>query len=362
MRLYGALTATVLLPGCLFGYATGVWVSRVSDRDDRWDTWGRWDSWDRWDSGTEACAQAELQSVWPEDGHTRVYPWTTVLAHFGGQDPFRWLDIPEAWSEGLYWASYDDSGTRVEARLDGPLTPNTSYTVTISTCAGYTEAEFTTAAVGGDVVDAVALAGRTWRLDRDEARIIHPWSLNDLLQGLSTQPMRFTLVDDGAGGLVPRMSWEGEDGAEQDWCVPSTDWPEMSLTENPYTTGLSEALTLATPALSVGEGVDLPMESVWMEGAFSQDGVRWAGELWAWVDARGLTTLLEVDADGVCALVSATGADCELCADGQPYCFPLGVAGLFATEVSAASPVEQVRERDCDARCPASADNPDCGG
>ena len=83
----------------------------------------------------------------------------------------------------------------------------------------------------------------------------------------------------------------------------------------------------------------------------------------ATVDARELLDLFDEllnvdDEDEICDLLAAFGGGCEKCVDGELYCSPVEVEGLYSRWV--ADPVDEVGQANCHEECPTSYANPDC--
>lgn len=343
--------------GCVFGYLLGRTVYDVNTED----TWGWRDTWRWWDTrdtGWSDCGSPDPRFLFPADGQERVYPWTSFRIELDQVDNYTWLALTGG-ASAPQWATFDLDGTSVRARLQDPLEAGVTYEMVLYGCGGELSTELRVADVGEDAVDAATLPGRLWRLDPGEATILEPWTVDGAVEAVYGERLLLSVLDDGAGGLVPVVAWEGVIPRQQDWCLPTVDWPALSLDDNPFTTGSAEVMSWPLPEQDDVQAA-LSLEQVWLEGGFKGDGSLWVGELQALADMRSVAELLGTPEDEACALLASLGAECTPCADGEPACMTLHAGGLTALELSGEAPVERVAARDCHARCPDSATNPDC--
>jgi hypothetical protein len=239
------------------------------------------------------------------------------------------------------------SGSIISFTPSAPLANATTYSATLSHCAGSQDITFTTSALGGALEGgADSLVGMTYAVALDEARFVKPEGVGGLLGGLLTQDILIGVTEatDTDLKLIGALSQEGS--TDQDMCEPSIDFPVAAdFTTAPYFSIESDALSL-----SAG-GFDISINDFTLAGDFSADGSMIGGAVLAGlIDARDLTGALigaglitDDDPQAVCDLISAFGVVCEACSDGEDYCLTIHVDQIDAMSTGA----ELVAQDEC---------------
>lgn len=256
--------------------------------------------------------------------------------------------------------AWSPDGRRALLSRPSPLSPQTPWSLLLSTGCEPTLASFTTSSTGQPIATA-SVAGRSYQLD--------PSPLRGLLPALDDHALRAA-----ADQVLPTMalhveSWSATARSYQIAFFgdrPSPDHPDpprvitrpapqtgWQLTENPFVqldvTGdqaqipllLAGPLGLAVPFLDLPTVPDhrapVQVDRIVLSGAFSADRTRIEGlRLKVQADARQLAQALadqglRVSPGQLCTGARRFGARCQPCPDGFVSCLTSDIDGLEAT-------------------------------
>ena len=265
----------------------------------------------------------DIVEVWPNDGEDSVYYRTPIEFTLASTDGSESITV-----EGLDGTSAVVENTVVFTPT-APLTPSTSYTVSLDWCGGPTTTTWTTSDVGAEVSEST-LVGATYALDLGSGRFVYPAGIGPLIQSQLEQPILIGVTSIDASELS-MMGALGLTDLTQDMCTPSIAFPvPANFDENPYFVIDADSITLDI------EGVEVMIEDMNISGAFAPDGSKIAGATLAGaIDTRPLAGLLGATGDdnAICDLVVTLGVTCETCPDGSEYCLSVLVDSMEAEMV-----------------------------
>ena len=219
---------------------------------------------------------------------------------------------------------------------NAPLTPSTSYSATLTHCAGENTIGFRTTSIGAPLEAGVDLVGKTYVVNLDDARFVKPAGVGALLLGLLEQYLLLgvTAGSDSEIQILGASSKSKED-TDQNTCEPSIDFPTADFNEPFFSVGPERT------SLSVG-GMSVVISDLILSGDFASDGSYIGGAILAGlIDARDLAGVLvdnglieDEDPSAVCDLIATFGVLCEECGDGADYCLSIYVDQITAMEDS----------------------------
>lgn len=288
----------------------------------------------------------------PEDGATEVFIGDTIEVTFSDVD------------ESATLAVLTPTGAQVEGSLawrdttlvytpDAPLSPESSYTVTVDFSCGDPSIAFTTSATGKPL--AADLSDRTYDMSLDGARILQPSGVQDLVESfLGTDVLAGVQSTSPSLQLLGAIATDGSDPLTQDPCTPTVPFPTGDFDASP-----SFVMGPSDETFAVGEAV-LTVYDLEITGAFTADGRAVHGiTLTGLADTRQVGQILSDSASEqtACNLASAAGVLCEPCPDGENLCITIVADRISAAEVPGLTlaPVDDP----CDnALC---SEEPECG-
>jgi hypothetical protein len=147
------------------------------------------------------------------------------------------------------------------------------------------------------------------------------------------------------GGMNVRMAFG--DGAAQDPCAPTSDFPAATFTGSDFDFGPSTT-TFYTTTTSF-EVLDLAGMGTVSSGGSSLDDLELSGR----VDLRQAIGFAGFDdVDNLCSTFSELGLTCADCGDGSATCVDLELAGMSAASVDI--DVQPISASEAAAACPAT--------
>ena len=236
------------------------------------------------------------------------------------------------------------------------LTPETTYTVTLTSCEGEQVAEtsFRTGVVGSEVA-ATDVEGKTYVLEVGEdsgANFIQPPGVGPVLQdALVDYEIDILIGVEAVGASDITLMGALGDGASplgQSTCYPSIDFPNAGFSENPYFEVSANSFEI-----SLG-GNTFTLNNLEVNGAFAPGGSSIAGAtLSGDVDTRELVPILAEggEDDAVCEMAVPFNVYCEACADGTgDFCLSALVTNIGASEVAGLTltAIAESETDDCD--------------
>jgi hypothetical protein len=299
--------------------------------------------------GDGGCT-TEVAPGYPAAGAADFYYRSALDASLTNGDGSEVMVVKDAAGAELAGTSASD-GSTVTFAPDSPLTPNTEYSVEITTCAAEPVAyTFSTSGIGTPT-DGCDLTGQTFVVDLQNARFVEPAGVAELLLGQLEDSILLSATEVNADSISMIGALGDANGAQDECTVSLNDFPAASYAD-PYFELDADNLTLSV------SGIDITIDSFAISGDFASDcsgfgGGTLAGEL----DARTLAPLLGdllgiTDPDEVCATLTGFGVTCAPCAsDGAEYCVEVYVDQLGAEAKAGA--LQVITDADVEA-------NPDC--
>jgi hypothetical protein len=312
--------------------------------------------------GTDSVAcDAALVGAAPADGSTDHDYRAAISFTLSAEDASAAISVVDAGGADVPGAAVGSEGDTVWTFTPAAeLLPETSYTATLAFCADTDEpasesATFTTVAEI-DPFDC-DLTGKTFWVDLQSATWNEPAGVAPLLLGGLENDILLG-VERHEGAEVDIVGAADDGARAQDYCQATWAFPtgDFSL----------------APAFSVGpedtevsfNGSPMTMEQLSIEGEFSRDCSSLDdAELTAQIDVRSIKELVGEllgveDPDTICTLMAGFGTACAACpSDGEPYCIPVEVDGVAATETGSPMvcvadayyhPLCRVNDSDCD--------------
>lgn len=237
------------------------------------------------------------------------YPDATLAADFPG--------VPAMLEGGEIW-------TWTPA---APLSPNTAYAVSINTCAGRSELDFTTSDLGSTLVQPLDLIGTPFLVEFDDARFVKPPNVGSILQQYMTSGLYLVPTAHDETSIVMFGATTLPESADQAYCAPTVDLPAGTFDDVGYFSlggGGSYVVQVS--------GMDVEISDLTIEGTFAPDGLYFGGgRISGNIDTRPLDTLVDEEAEEgyVCDLLVGLGTSCVPCANGERFCIELEIDQLF---------------------------------
>ena len=305
-------------------------TGQIDDTSAPADDTGHPDTQDTQDS-TPPCT-ATVVSNFPEDGATDVALDATPSVVLSEADPSATLesDIP-----GTFTVS--DDGLTLTWVADGALDPDTTYSVSTTTCASSDSFSFTTIAAETPSF----LVDRTWELDLAGGTITEP-ALLDSLIGDSLVPGLLGVSAAGPGTVDLRVAAYDDTDASvhQDYCLATSDVDGASYDAG-VVHGYADEIWVTLIA-----GDPVPVYHLDFSGEWSDDGTEFShGVLQGQLDARYVSDWMSMTADQLCALATTFGFPCDDCPDGEKYCVGMRIEDLSGAEIP--TTLVEVTASDC---------------
>ncbi len=292
------------------------------------------------DAGTVPCETTLVASV-PADGATDHDYRAPIVFTLAAPDAASSNGITLVDGEGAAvpgTVGVNAAGDAWTFTPDAPLTPESSYSATLSVCQETDEP--TAFSVGFTTVPEIDpftcdLTGRTFWISLHDATWVQPGTLSTLL--LAQLDNDILLGVESHDGDALEVFAAADDGARgQDFCQATWDFPAADFT-------LAPRFSAGPADTSVNfNGVPVTLGGLSMEGEFSDDcSALEDATLEAEIDVRGIVDLLDAllgidDADAGCQLLAGLSSPCQACAsDGQVYCLPVEVTGASGVETGA---------------------------
>lgn len=295
-------------------------------------------------SKTGSTVQCETVTPFPAVNATDVYYRTTIEFDMGAAIETDATITVDAGGTPVTGTT-TIIGSRVVFEASAPLSPSTTYNVTLDWSCGPTTSSFTTSAIGGPVSPPDTLIGKTYALDLGAGRFVEPPGVGSLIGGLLEQEVMLGVTAADAS-IVHIMGALGDGAGGQDTCTESFDFPvDADFTENPYFEVVSDQLILDI------QGISVVIDDLEVSGAFADDGSEIAGaSLAGTLDVSILADLVGSDP---CALLVTFGVECKTCSDGVTQtCLSVFVDSMNAAE-QAGLTLETITAQDvaCNASC-----------
>jgi MYXO-CTERM domain-containing protein len=336
-----ACTKTVTTEICEDGWERPVGECPEGEADTDSDSDSDSDTDTDMDADTDADCEAEVNWISPDDGATDASIIDPIRIGFSDAIP-----EGELWLEGvdgqLVWGDNEDS---LAFWPSAPLSPSTEYEAVAEACGRRMAVwHFTTGEHGqtspGDLV------GRTWSLDAEDARVIRPEGVGDVLKTyLEGSALLHASAQDG-DELTLQLAVASDTG-KQDLC---------RATEELVVDFSGDPVFVYGPQDTESGLLGSTIQDLTARGVFSADGSSIGGlAIRGVLDTRPLNVLIDEDAedDAFCSLVAGFGIECVPCLDGTDLCLEVELEGVSAAEVGHSF----VALETCDASCPEE----DCG-
>lgn len=282
---------------------------------------------------TPACETVSDQ--FPADQAPAVYYRTAFSWTFTNADTSASVSLSGPMGEATGSGGF--VGNTYVWQPDSPLSPSTTYDLSLTYCDGNQTAttSFTTSAVGAEIGDTATLNDKTYVLDLQDPGVnfIEPPGVGGLLQSqLAGVNVLVGVVSAGATSIDMRGAIANDATPPvQEECTESIPFPTADFSENPYFEIGPETTTITV------SGVSVQIQNLKISGAFDATGASISGAvLEGNVDTRPLVDSLAPGAgdSGVCDLVGQFGVDCVDCGGGEVYCLALKVNNINAAELA----------------------------
>lgn len=275
------------------------------------------------DDDDDSACENEIISTFPAAGESGVYYRTAVEFTLDTASGDETITVSAGGDAVAGTTSVD--GKRVIWTPSAPLSPSTSYDVSLDWECGPTTIDWTTSDVGAEV-DETNLEGYAYALDLSSGRFVKPAGVGAILEQFLTQEILIGVTAADASS-IEMMGALGTDAGQQDLCTPTIEFPVAAdFVENPYFSVVSDVLELNI------QGIDIRIDDLVISGAFAPDlGSIEGAVLSGAIDVRDLSDLLDMSADEACELVlSIAGVACEPCSDNADYCLSVHVDSMTA--------------------------------
>lgn len=295
------------------------------------------------------CDVSELTESWPEDGLSPASRSLQLSASFSGV----------ASEEGVLITVTDADGAEVAGTTtltDGLITweaadllaEDADYTWAVTVCDASGGGSFTTGA-WGERMDPAELPDSSFQLDLSDATWISPEGGESLFSSLFDGILLLGVeaADEGSIDLIAAIGEEYEDEygtfIQQSPCYATADFQPSDFRNNPYASVGPTTLSLSF------EGITVPLQNVYVSGAFVGGTALADGTLSAELDMRDAEGSLGMDAEGLCDLLQTyVGLDCMACMeDGEELCVGLELEDITGTLVEGLRVVPNDDPQEC---------------
>lgn len=234
-----------------------------------------------------------------------------------------------------------NSDKQVTFAEHAPLSPNSTYSLSVTSSCKTTDFTFTTNDVGDPINSLDDILNNTYAVDITDPGVtfIEPASLGSVLGGLLGQVGDFTIaiVPYAYDDTTQELTFYGGvvSGGEQDVCQPTLDFSDnpADFSQDPF------FLLDASAGIEISySGISVPIKSLKLGGSFTSSGDAIEGiTLDGLIDARDLAPVVgdllgdeSGTPDGLCELVGGFGVSCGPCADSMNYCLHLVATNIPA--------------------------------
>lgn len=279
------------------------------------------------DTGAPCDAPLNADSpVTPADGASNVYWRDSIALTFDADASATSIVLSDAsGAEVETDLSWDASRMNVTVVPALPLSPSTTYGLSVVGCGNDVTYTFSTAQWGEPLeVAPIDLVGRVYNFDLAGADYAKPEGLGTLLGLYLTEPLLFQVTDVTPGGITLMGAQGMVDGTSgeivQNRSFSTWDFGQASFSDAPFF-----GATTAGIAIDYAGSV-IPMHNFHVEGTFSADGELIGGAMASgYGDTRDMGPLLQLggDPNAVCDFAAGLGLDCVECPDGNPWCLEI---------------------------------------
>ena len=284
------------------------------------------------DPAGPTCETARDQ--FPAPDAQGVYYRTSISWDFSDVDHSATVTLEED-GGGAVTGTSEWVGTVLVWTPDAPLTPDTTYNLSLSFCDGNEtpSSSFTTGPVGTSVTPG-DLVNNTYNLDlaAEDVVFIEPPSVGSILQAQLPEDLAILLgVQSADASDILLLGALGEGNpSTQDMCSESIDFPSADFGDNPFFIIGPQTTDIAI----AGQAVTI--ENLLISGAFSPDGSVIAGAVLSGIiDTRPLAVAFDMSGESaICDLAGGLGIDCAACTDGEDFCLSLKITNLNAEKVN----------------------------
>jgi len=293
------------------------------------------------------CDVSALDETWPGDGLSPASRDIRLSATFSGT----------ASEEGVVFTVLDAAGTAVPGAVtladgqatwapDALLTENAAYTWTVGVCDATGGGGFTTGA-WGDRVDPAAMADASYQLDLADATWLAPRNGEAIFSSLFDGVLLLGVegADETEVDVLAAVGEIYDDEVLQDPCYATADFDPSDFRNNPY-------LSVGPTTLSLNvSGITVPLQNVYVSGAFVGDSALADGTLDAELDMRtAADSFGGYSASDLCDMLQTyIGLSCVACsADGEELCVQLELEDITGNLVDGLRVVPNEEPEECD--------------
>ena len=190
-----------------------------------------------------------------------------------------------------------------------------------------------------------SLEGNTYVVDIANANIVEPAGVGGIIGSFIDQELMVGVQSETATEIemIGALSVGGSSPAEQDYCLPSIDFPTADFSDNPdFSIGPADALFVVS-------GYEVTFSEFQLSGTFAADGSDFHdGVLAASIDSRNVDAAMGQPEGTVCTYASSLGTGCETCpSDGEEYCLSFRAEDVVGERQSSTT-VYEVQGTNCD--------------
>jgi hypothetical protein len=298
------------------------------------------------DTSQESCGVA-IASVSPENGTTDFFYRNDIVVELTAVDPSAQIRLTGPQGEQLGVLSSEVDSTTLHFSPSDPLLSLSSYLISVETCGGVFESEFSTSELGSPLTTDVT--GNSYIFDLRTGTYIQPPTLGAMLSAIIEYNILIGVTSVATTQMTVRGGITLNDGMTQNFCNRTVEnFPSVG-----YDGRATFSLENGTFELYV-TGDPLTIHNFSMESTFLSDGSAMVeSELWGQLDMRQLDEMLTPNLQQLCDLLEVAGSICEACpTDGEPYCFDIEITQM--TGVLAEEAMGCVLGDKCHPKCPQS--------
>ena len=294
------------------------------------------------DTSIESCL-VELSSVSPENGTPDFFYRDDLVVELTDFDATALIILngPEGSHPGVL--TFDPELPILNFTPSEPLLALSTYQISIETCGGTFESEFSTSELGSPL--QVDVTGSSYIFDLREGLYVEPPAIGPMLNSIIEFNIMIGVTSVSESEMTARGGITLEDGETQNVCNRTVeDFPIVDYDE------------AATFFLQNGTfkfyivGDPLTIHNFSMESTFLADGSGMVHtELRGLLDMRQMDGMLTPTLGELCNLLALAGSECGTCPDGQPYCFDIEITDM--TGVLAVEEMECVLLDKCHPKC-----------